>query len=288
MQKLFYRKKSFRLLHGNSLKILKTLPSSSVDVIFVDPPYRLSSKNFLNFCRIPINFQKGAWDKTQGIEKDFNFHLKWIQECKRILKPNGTLWVTGTYHSIYSCGFALQKEKFSIINDIIWYKPNAYPNVSHKQFTASHEILLWAKKDKNSKHYFNYQAMKDGEWADFLKKDGRQMRSVWAISGTNKAERKFGKHPTQKPEELLKRIILASTQEGDTILDPFCGSSTTGIVANRFGRKYIGIDQSKKYLDLSIRRFEATKTEPDTAEAQKFSFPIPIFNFPIIFKKYIT
>jgi site-specific DNA-methyltransferase (adenine-specific) len=170
------------------------------------------------------------------------------------------LWVSGTYHSIYQCGYALQSLGYHILNDISWFKPNASPNLSCRFFTASHETLIWARKDKKAKHTFNYDLMKNGNWPeDQLKKPNLQMRSVWAMGTPKGDEKKFGKHPTQKPLDLLKRVVLASTNENDVILDPFTGSSTTGIAAILNNRKFIGIDTEKKYLDLSIQRFQDIK-----------------------------
>jgi site-specific DNA-methyltransferase (adenine-specific) len=172
------------------------------------------------------------------------------------LKPHGTLWVSGTYHSIYQCGHALQALGFHILNDIAWFKPNASPNLSCRFFTASHETLLWARKDKKAKHTFNYALMKEGDWPeDRLKNPGTQMRSVWAIGTPRPDEKKHGKHPTQKPLALLRRIVLASTEPGDLILDPFTGSSTTGVAAVEQGRRFIGIDTATEYLEVSRRRF---------------------------------
>ena len=167
------------------------------------------------------------------------------------------MWVSGTYHSVYQCGHALQSLRYHVLNDISWFKPNASPNLSCRYFTASHETLIWARKNKKAKHYFNYDDMKEGKWKDdFIKKQGKQMRSVWAIGTPKKVEKIFGKHPTQKPIELLKRIVLASTKKGDSILDPFTGSSTTGLAAYLYGRKFVGIDNEKKYLNLSIKRYK--------------------------------
>lgn len=192
-----------------------------------------------------------------GVYENLDFHIQWIKACKRVLKPNGTLWVSGTYHSIYQCGTALEMNGFRLLNDIAWFKPNAAPNLSCRFFTASHETLLWARKEKKGKHIFNYDLMKNGDWKeDSLKKDGLQMRSVWSIPTPKQSEKRFGKHPTQKPLALLKRIILASTKKGDIVADPFCGSSTTGLAAALNDRIFIGIDSEKKYLDLSIKRFE--------------------------------
>ncbi|KKT35728.1 MAG: methylase N-4/N-6 domain protein, partial [Parcubacteria group bacterium GW2011_GWA2_44_12] len=224
---------------------------------FADPPYLLSNGGFTVHAGRRVSVNKGEWDKSNGLKKDFDFHLEWILSVRRVLKPHGTIWISGTYHSIYQCGFALQVRKFHILNDIAWFKPNASPNLSCRFFTASHETLIWARKDKNAKHTFNYDLMKNGKWPeDQLKKPGLQMRSVWAMGTPKTVEKKFGKHPTQKPEDLLKRIVLASTNKGDLVLDPFTGSSTTGIAAYLLGRGFIGIDTDKKYLNLSIKRFE--------------------------------
>ena len=191
------------------------------------------------------------------IQKNFNFHLAWIKACKRVLKPSGTIWISGTYHSIYQCGYALQLAGFTILNDIAWYKPNASPNLSCRYFTASHETLIWAKKNKKAKHTFNYDSSRNGNWSeDQLKRKGLQMRSVWSICTPKPAEKVFGKHPTQKPFDLLKRIVLLTSNENDLVLDPFTGSSTTGLAAYTYGRRFIGIDTEKDYLELSVKRFD--------------------------------
>jgi len=253
----YYQKTNFTLYNNDCLDILKKLPENSVDMIFADPPYLLSNGGFSVHAGKRVSVNKGEWDKSNGLKKDFEFHLSWIRACKRVLKPHGTIWISGTYHSIYQCGFALQVAGFQILNEISWFKPNATPNLSCRYFTASHETLIWAKKDKKSKHIFNYDLMKNGRWPeDFLKRPNTQMRSVWAIGTPKAIEKKFGKHPTQKPEDLLKRIVLASTKKGDLILDPFTGSSTTGLAAYLFGRNFIGVDTENKFLDLSIKRFE--------------------------------
>jgi site-specific DNA-methyltransferase (adenine-specific) len=260
MKTPFYEVPHFKLYQDNCLDVLAEIPEDSIDMIFADPPYFLSNGTFTCQNGKRVSVKKGEWDLGNGLKDTFNFHLDWIKACKRVLKPNGTIWISGTYHSIYQCGFALQINKFHILNDISWFKPNASPNLSCRYFTASHETLLWAIKDKKYKHTYNYELMKNGIWKnDFLKKSGNQMRSVWAINTPKKEEKKYGKHPTQKPTELLKRIVLASTNKGDTILDPFTGSSTTGLVAYFYGRDFIGIDNSKEYLDLSIKRFEDMK-----------------------------
>ena len=229
-------------------------------MIFADPPYNLSNGGFSVHSGRQVSVHKGDWDKSSGVEEDFNFHLDWIKACRRVLKPEGTIWISGTYHSIYQCGFALQVTGYRILNDIIWYKPNAPPNIGCRCFAASHEALIWACKEPKAKYTFNYKDMKFGFWGkDFIKKPEKQMRSVWAINTAHTSEKKAGRHPTQKPLELLSRILQASTKEGDLILDPFTGSSSTGIASYRLTRSFIGIDNNRQFLDLSIKRLQELK-----------------------------
>jgi len=246
---------------------LNQFPDESIDLIFADPPYNLSNDGFTCHAGKRVSVNKGSWDKSQGIEADFQFHYAWIKACKRVLKQNGSLWISGTYHSIYTCGYVIQKQGWHIINDICWYKPNAAPNLSCRMFTASHETLLWVRKDKKAKHTFNYDAMKNCDFPnDVIKKPGKQMRSIWAIGTPKNGEKKHGKHPTQKPEALLDRIILASSNTGDIVLDPFCGSATTGVSALRHNRKFVGIDLEQEYLDnLAIPKLMdiLNKYQPD-------------------------
>ncbi|MDO8505038.1 MAG: site-specific DNA-methyltransferase [bacterium] len=260
LMKPYFDKPNFKLYHANSIDFLAKLPENYVDMIFADPPYLLSNGGFTVHAGKMVSVNKGQWDVSNGLEKDLEFHMDWIEACHRVLKPGGTIWVSGTYHSIYQCGFALQAKHFHILNDIAWFKPNASPNLSCRFFTASHETLIWARKDKKAKHKFNYDAMKNGHWPnDFLKKPNKQMRSVWVANPPQNGEKKFGKHPTQKPIDLLVRIIMASTDKGDIVLDPFTGSSTTGLAAVLNDRKFFGVDLEKKYLDLSIQRYNDLK-----------------------------
>lgn len=256
--KACFSSKAVRLYKGDVIETLGQLPDECIDLIFSDPPYNLSNGGFTCHAGKRVSVNKGGWDKSKGIEDDFAFHDAWISACRRVLKPHGSLWISGTYHSIYACGFALQKQGWHLINDICWFKPNAAPNLSCRMFTASHETLLWVRKDKKARHYFDYELIKSKDWAgDFIKKPGKQMRSVWAIGTPKNGEKKHGKHPTQKPEALLDRIILACSKEGDIVLDPFCGSATTGVAALRNGRKFVGIDDSQEYLDeLAIPRIK--------------------------------
>ena len=258
----YFLKDNFVLYHGDCLRILAQLPEHSADMIFADPPYNLSNGGFTVHAGRMVSVNKGLWDVSQGFQDDYQFHYRWMEACRRVLKPNGTLWVSGTYHSIYQCGHALQSLGYHILNDISWFKPNASPNLSCRFFTASHETIIWARKEKKAKHTFNYDLMKGGNWPeDQLKKPGLQMRSVWAMGTPKLEEKKYGKHPTQKPLDLLKRIVLASTKKGDVVLDPFSGSSTTGIAAAMHGRKFIGIDMEKGYLEVSKKRFFDVKSK---------------------------
>lgn len=254
---VYHKTDDYILYLGDVLKALEKIKDNTIDMVFADPPYMLSNGGFTVHNGKMASVNKGKWDVSNGVEADFTFHAEWIEAIKRVLKPNGTIWISGTYHSIYQCGFALQKSGYKILNDIAWFKPNASPNLSGRYFTASHETLLWARKDPKGKHTFNYGDMKNGLWheTDFLKRESKQMRSVWAVGTPKTSEKTFGKHPTQKPLALLERIVLASTNPGHVILDPFTGSSTTGIAAKKHGRKFIGIDTEKEFLDLSIARY---------------------------------
>lgn len=254
-EKPYFSKGDFVLYKNNCLSVLEQLPENSIDMIFADPPYNLSNGGFTVHAGKRVSVNKGDWDKSRGFEDDYTFHKTWLDACRRVLKPAGTIWVSGTYHSIYQCGHAIQSLGFHILNDTAWFKPNASPNLSCRFFTASHETIIWARKDKKAKHTFNYPAMKNWE-SDKMHNKGKQMRSVWSINTPKPEEKKFGKHPTQKPIELLKRIVLSSTKKGDIIIDPFTGSSTTGLAAIEHGRKFIGIDTEQNYLDLSIKRFK--------------------------------
>ena len=250
-KKYYYEDKDFKLIQGDSLKILKSLKPRSIDMIFADPPYFLSSDGISCSGGKMVSVNKGEWDKSVYVEEKHKFNRKWIKLCYQILKDDGTIWVSGTMHNIYSVGMALEQEGFKIINNITWKKLNPPPNISCRAFVHSTETILWAKKNtKKAKHKFNYYLMRELN-------DGKQMKDVWETSLTKPSEKKCGKHPTQKPIEILERIILASTDEGNLILDPFNGSGTTGIVANRLNRGYIGIEKEKEYLDLTIRRKES-------------------------------
>lgn len=249
-KKLYYDNDSFKLLHGDALLLLKKMEPQSVDMIFADPPYFLSGDGISCSGGKMVSVNKGEWDKKVGIKEKHKFNRKWIKLCYQVLKDNGTIWISGTMHNIYSIGMALEEEGFKIINNITWKKLNPPPNISCRFFVHSTETILWAKKDlKKAKHKFNYDLMRELN-------GGKQAKDVWESSLTKPSEKRCGKHPTQKPEVILEKLILASTDENDLILDPFNGSGTTGVVASRLNRKYIGIEKEKEYLDLTIRRRE--------------------------------
>jgi len=241
------------LLKGDCIDVLKDVKEPKVDMIFADPPYFLSNGGITCHAGKMVSVNKGKWDESKGIKENHKFNMDWLKACQRVLKPNGTIWVSGTDHVIHSIGYAMQELGFKILNNIVWFKPNAAPNLCCKYFAHSTEFVLWAAKDEKSKHQFDYKLMKELN-------NGKQMRNVWGFWEINTPpppEKKFGKHPTQKPVELLKRIILASTKEGDLVLDPFCGSSTTGLAALLFKRKFVGIDLEEEYLELSKQRLIA-------------------------------
>ena len=253
--KYYFESDNFKLIYNDIFKAIKKFEDKSIDMIFADPPYFLSGNGITCSGGKMVSVNKGEWDKTLSIKEKHKFNKKWIKECYRILKDNGTIWISGTLHNIYSIGMALEEEGFKILNNITWQKTNPPPNLACKTFTHSTETILWARKDlKNVKYTFNYTLMKEIN-------NNKQMKDVWTTSLTKPSEKKCGKHPTQKPLEILDRIILASTKEGDLILDPFCGSSTTGISAVGLNRRYIGIDNEKKYIELSIRRYKKMKEE---------------------------
>ena len=249
-QNIFYSDENATLIFDDAFSVLKNIPEESIDMIFSDPPYFLSGGGITCSAGKMVSVDKGDWDKKISVDEKHKFNREWIKLCRKILKPNGTIWISGTFHNIYSVGMALEQENFKIINNITWQKTNPPPNLACKCFTHSTETILWAyKNDKKSKYFFNYDLMKQIN-------DGKQMKDVWTGTLTPQKEKSFGKHPAQKPLYLLERIILASTHEGDLVLDPFCGSSTTGVACKKLRRNYIGIDNNPEYIKLSAERLK--------------------------------
>ena len=251
-------KRSIQLFKGDCIKILNQAMEKSVDMIFADPPYFLSNGGITCHAGKMVSVNKGKWDKSKGVEENHKFTLEWLKACQRVLKPDGTIWVSGTTHIIYSIGFAMQELGYKILNDIIWDKYSVQSKHSRKYLISSTEIFIWAAKNKKSKHYFDYQLMKKFN-------NGKQMRNLWRFTGEEEAkqvnivnglkvfasiidEKRIKKYIVQRPTDLIKRIILASTKEGDLILDPFCNGSAIGIVTSLLNRKYLGIMLKNKSL----------------------------------------
>lgn len=257
-----------QILHGDCIKILESLPESSVDLIFADPPYNLQLRNDLyrpNMTKVAA--VNDGWDKFENFAEYDQFTRKWLSACRRILKEDGTIWAIGTYHNIYRVGAAMQDLGFWFLNDIIFIKSNPMPNFRGVRFTNAHETLIWAQKKKGAKYTFNHRAMK-------ALNDDLQMRSDWYLPiATGKERLKVNgrkAHSTQKPEALLYRIILASSNPGDVILDPFFGSGTTGAVAKKLGRNWIGIERDRKYIKVAQKRIDAVEEAAiDTTEVEK-------------------
>lgn len=243
------------LISADCISVMDSLisdnPNGCFDMIFADPPYFLSNDGITCKSGAMVSVNKGGWDKSRMISEVHQFNMDWLSRCQKLLNPNGTIWVTGTHHNIYSVGFAMQSLGFRLLNDVIWEKLAPPPNLGCRNFTHSTETVLWASKGKNSKHLFNYALMKE-------KNLGKQMKTVWRLPSATKLEKSFGKHPTQKPLSLLTRCIEASTMVGDTIFDPFSGSSTTGVAAIQLERNFYGIELDKNFVDLSIQRLAAT------------------------------
>jgi site-specific DNA-methyltransferase (adenine-specific) len=266
------RGREWALVQGDSTESLEHLPPHSVDVVFADPPYLLSNGGTTCRSGRRASVDKGSWDASRGIADDHAFQARWLAAARRVLKPTGTIWVSGTQHVIFSIGFAMQELGFHLLNTVTWFKPNASPNLACRFFTHSTEILLWASpmKTRPLAHRFNYQAMKAAN-------GGKQMRDlweiweapapgdgqvVWSVPTPGPREKQHGRHPTQKPLALLERVLAASASEGDLVLDPFCGSGTTGVAALRAGCRFLGVERDHGYLGLSARRLREEEGLP--------------------------
>jgi len=244
--------KNFYLLHGDCTELLPQF-DHKFDMVFADPPYFLSN-NGLTFKNGKVtSVNKGHWDKSHGIEFVNGFNRKWLSLVRDKMKEDATIWISGTYHNIFSIAQVLSELKFRVLNIITWQKTNPPPNFSCRYFTHSTEHIIWARKNKDKPHYFNYALMKEIN-------DNKQMRDVWTLPAIARWEKSCGKHPTQKPLAVLARAILSSTKQNAWILDPFTGSSTTGIAANLLNRRFLGIDIEKDFLELSKKRKEEIST----------------------------
>jgi site-specific DNA-methyltransferase (adenine-specific) len=262
--------KGWALVQGDCIEALEALPPHSVDVVFADPPYMLSNGGTTCQSGRRTSVNKGQWDASRGIVEDHAFQTRWLTAVRRVLKPSGTIWVSGTQHVIFSIGFAMQEIGYHLLNTITWYKPNASPNLACRFFTHSTEILLWASpmKTRPLGHRFNYKAMK-------AENGGKQMRDlwqipapegeqvVWSVPTPGPREKVHGRHPTQKPVALLERVLASSAAAGDLVLDPFSGSGTTGVAAVQAGCRFLGLERDPAYVDLAARRMRAALLDPE-------------------------
>ncbi len=250
MIKPFYKSlnRDFTLLQGDIFELLPKF-YFKFDMIFADPPYFLSNGGISVQNGKVVSVNKGDWDKGLSQEEMHNFNRKWLSLCREKLKENGTIWISGTYHNIFSVANCLTELGYKILNVVTWAKTNPPPNISCRYFTYSTEFVIWARKSEKKAHFFNYELMRKLN-------ESKQMTDVWRLPAIARWEKSCGKHPTQKPLALLTRILLASTKKGAWVLDPFCGSSTTGIAANLLGRRYLGIDKENEFIELSKKRRE--------------------------------
>lgn len=266
---LFYRSKdgNFILFKGDCREVLAAMKDKGyeIDLIYADPPYHLSNGGISCQSGKMVSVDKGKWDTSSGPEADHEFVLSWLDRCLDSLQKNGAIWVSGTHHVIFSAGFALQKLGAKILNTVVWEKTAPPPHLACRYYTHSHEFVLWARKTEKSKHVYHYAFEKE-------ENGGKQQKDIWfprnieggeetfpnhwRLGAPKKAEKALGKHPTQKPVELLDRIVRCSTNEGDLVLDPFCGSGTTGVAAIALGRRFIGVDLEEEYLELAKSRYQ--------------------------------
>lgn len=272
-----------KIILGDCIEKLKEIPDNSIDIIFADPPYNMQLNGDLwRPNQTKVDAVNDEWDKYESFEHYDKFSIAWLKECKRILKPNGTIWVIGSYHNIFRVGKIMQDLEFWILNDVIWMKTNPMPNFKGTRFNNAHETLIWASKTKNSKYKFHYKSMKAFN-------DDKQMRSDWYIPICNGGERirinGEKAHSTQKPEELLYRIILSSSNINDIVLDPFMGSGTTGAIAKKLRRRYIGIEKDSSYKKIAEDRIKKIIPIDEELLSYKIEKPKPKVAFGNLIKK---
>jgi modification methylase len=256
-----------QILHGDCIEIMNAMPESSIDLVFADPPYNLQLRKELHRPNLSrVDAVKDGWDQFESFEAYDQFTRSWLTACKRVLKPTGSIWVIGSYHTIFRVGAIMQDLNFWILNDVVWIKTNPMPNFRGVRFTNAHETLIWASTGEGQSYTFNHHAMKGLN-------DEKQMRSDWWLLQLAKPKERVRDengdkgHSTQKPETLLYRVLLASTNPGDLILDPFFGSGTTGAVAKKLHRNWIGIEREDRYIKMAQRRIDAIEPEPFSQEA---------------------
>lgn len=262
--------RDFTLLHGDCVSVLRTF-DFEFDMIFADPPYFLSNDGISVQAGKVVSVNKGDWDRSRGGDADEAFTRAWISEARQKLAPAGTIWISGTYHNIFSVAKILKEQDFKILNVVTWAKTNPPPNLSCRYFTHSSEFVIWARKHEKVPHYFNYELMRELN-------GGKQMRDVWQLPAIAPWEKSCKKHPTQKPLSLLARIILASTRERAWVLDPFAGSATTGIAANLLNRRFLGIEKEENFLEIArSRKLEISNFETFKNFRSKLALPPSVF-----------
>jgi site-specific DNA-methyltransferase (adenine-specific) len=240
----------FLLYNDDCIKVLNEIPSESIDLVFADPPYFLSNNGLSYNSGKVVSVNKGDWDKKENYCNVKEFTYSWVKECHRVLKDRGSIWISGTHHNIFDVEQALKKSGFKIINMIVWHKSDPPPLIYKSKFRFSHELIIWAKKGYS--YSFNY--------AEMFNENNCEMEDVWTLPAVRKSEKKFGYHPTQKPEVLLDRIIRCSSKEGDKVLDPFMGSGTTGFVAIKLRRQFVGIEKNNEYFKMACSRINSVIT----------------------------
>lgn len=275
------------IVQGDCISGMQEMPDSCVDLIIADPPYNLSKGgNWKWDNSVQLPGMGGNWQKAMENWDDYTladylkFTVAWLNQAKRILKPTGSMWIFGTYHNIGIINVVCQLEKIEILNEVIWYKKNAFPNLAGRRLTASHETILWCDKGgRKREYYFDYDYSKNGDFSyDTLKKPGKQMRTVWDISNNkNKEELKFGKHPTQKPIRILERMIRLSSKEGDLVFTPFAGAGSECVAAKRCGREYLGFELEKQYCDIAKKRLDNTIVRNNDKDNPSDAAPLQLF-----------
>ncbi len=241
------------VFQADCFEVMAALPAASIDCVWTDPPYLLSNDGVTCVAGRRVSVNKASWDRSRGLELDHEFNRQWLRACARVLKSNGTLWVSGTLHIYLSVGMAMLQEGYRILNDIVWEKPNPPPNLGCRCFTHATEMVLWAtraRKGSNKardRYTFNYRSMRE-------ENGGKQMKNVWRIYAAGRDEKAFGKHPTQKPLALISRCLAASTRPGDRVLDPFAGTGSVGVAALQLGRSFIGCESEASYVGVAAQR----------------------------------
>jgi site-specific DNA-methyltransferase (adenine-specific) len=238
---------------ADCVRLMRLMPAGCVDAVFADPPYRLSGGGVTVKGGRVRSVDKGEWDRSLGFEEDHAFNLRWLAEARRVLRPDGTLWVTGTHHIIFSLGYALQSLGFRVLNHVVWEKPDPPPNARQTSFKHAHESLIWASRSRASRHTFNHDLVNLVNGSD----PSDQLSSVWRMRAVPRSEKRHGGHPTQKPLRLVRRALLASTAEGELVLDPFAGSGTTAVAAKELGRAFVGAEREEEFAELAARRISA-------------------------------